>query len=129
MKIFFIVSQYWTGSGSSKPQSFSMLLTRVGVAFLPARRWAGSELGIRLKIAKTRTETANRTSTIPARRLTMKRAIRSLPRPPTRLPRRGLRRTFERGSRASRRPSPKTLSESTVSMIRIPGAKASSGEV
>src|ERR1700742_2302062 len=52
-----------------------MLLTRVGVAFLPASRCAGGELGITLKIRKTRTETTKRTITIPIRRRTMKRSI------------------------------------------------------
>ena len=37
--------------------------------------------------------------------------------------------TFARGSRASRRPSPKTLRDSTVSTIAMPGMIASQGAV
>ena len=87
----------------------------------------GSELGITLKIRKTITETAKSTKTIPIRRRTMKRPIRP-PSPPARRSRRGPRpATFDFGSRASRRPSPKTFSESTVSRIIVPGRIVSSG--
>jgi hypothetical protein len=73
VKTFFIIVTYWTGRGSSNPHSSSMFSTSTGVAFLPARLWAGFCFGTTMKKTKTITETAKRTAIIPTRRRATKR--------------------------------------------------------
>ena len=83
---------------------------KAGSAFLPAILAAGSEFGMTLKIRNTITEIANSTAVIPSNRLATKRAIGQCSS-----------RIFARGSIASRRPSPNTLSDNTVKTIIKPG--------
>ena len=64
---------------------------------------------------------------MPTSRLTMKRPIRPPSPRARRCPACASSRTFDFGSSASRRPSPKTFSESTVSRIIVPGMIVSSG--
>ena len=110
VKICFIIVRYWIGSGLSRPRSALTRAIKAGSAFLPAIRAAGSEFGMTLKIRNTITEIANSTAIIPSNRLATKRAIGQCSS-----------RIFARGSIASRRPSPNTLSDNTVATIIKPG--------
>ena len=118
MKTCFIIVTYWTGTGRSSPRSALTLAINSGLAFLPAIRAAGSEFGTTLKIRNTSTEIANSTATIPISRLAMKRATAQCSS-----------RILARGSSASRTPSPKTLSDNTVSTIIRPGTMVRCGAV
>ena len=75
MKTFCIVLTYWTGIGLSKPHWRRIASSWPGVGVRPARRYAGSPLGIRLKIENVMTEIANSTANIAIKRLAMKRPI------------------------------------------------------
>ena len=99
-----------------------------GVAFLPAMRCAGAEFGITLKISeddhRDREKHSDHADQAPEDEAGHQTAV------PSRLGQAGVR--LERGpstvgSSASRSPSPKTFSESTVSRIIMPGMIASSG--
>ena len=129
VKSFFIIERYWAGSGSSKPHSSLMLAISCAspADFSPAIRAAGSELGITLKIRKTITETAKRTTIIPSTRLAAKRAIRSRSGSGSKTPACASTPILDFGSSASRRQSPNTFSERTERKIISPGAIVSQG--
>ena len=117
MKSFFIMMTYRTGTGLSRPNWCLISVSACGDGFRPAIWRAGSTPGVSKKIRKTSTVMANITSSIQSRRRMMKGTISS----PMR--------SFARGSRASRIPSPSTFSERTVRTIMIPGAIATHGRV
>ncbi len=79
---------------------------------MPAIRTAGSEFGITLKIRKMITETANSTTTIEIESADDEAAHQCSIL------------ILARGSSASRTPSPKMFSASTVSTIMLPGTIA-----
>ncbi len=123
VKISFICVQYCSGSALSKPHSSSTLLISWGFAFLPAIRAAGLVAGTTLKIRKTRIEIAMRTAIAPNIRRIRKRSMAQTGpiASGSAVPARASKRTFDFGSRASRSPSPKTFTESTVKRIAVPG--------
>ena len=114
----FIITAYWTGSGRSSPKSLRTAASVSGAALRPAMRAAGSEPGVAKKIRNTSTLMPNITNSIWPKR---ERTAASM---------RGQRiRILARGSSASRTPSPRMLSASTVSTIAMPGASATQGRV
>ena len=72
MKIFFIMSPYWTGNGRSSPNWCLISAMTCGLGFLPAICLAGSMPGVLKKMTNTSTVIANITSTVHMIRLTMK---------------------------------------------------------
>src|SRR5205814_70884 len=75
VKTFCMVIRYWSQIGRSNPQVCLTEAMFSGDAVRPARRRAGSPLGIFWKMRNVRTVMANRTSTMDATRRTAKRAI------------------------------------------------------
>ena len=129
LKMFSIVLTYWTKIGLLKPYLTSSRWISSGVARCPARRFAGLPFGIAAKSRKVSSEIAIITAIIANSRRTMKRPISGWPVRGSRAhfaldPQRP-KRTFARGSSASRSPSPKTLIDSTASTSMMPGTSTS----
>ena len=115
---FFIITAYWTGSGLSSPKSLRTACERLLVGV--ASGDAGGRVDARGREEDQEDEHADREEHEHRRDEPPGDEAQHQPTPI---------RSFARGSSASRMPSPRTFSASTVSAIAMPGAIATAGRV
>ena len=119
VKIFLIIVRYCTGSGWSRPRSAVTRAISAGLAFLPAIRAAG--IGVRDHVEDQEDDHRDREEHRDHSEYASGDESGNMAQCSSRI--------LARGSSASRRPSPNTLSDNTVSTISKPGTIVRCGAV